>query len=156
MNQEIIQQLTRMFFAQHNAGVVCNINLDEFDAYNDSPRRVYNDDTFCDYKCDCAEGCHLMTADEIENCEIYSENAEYTEEYPEPLEFWVINNDAFIMLKARGEIVYKHEENNLKLWGRQCTGQAVYLDDVWQEMTLTYIAGLKTDAKHILALIEQL
>lgn len=153
----IIQQLAKHFFAQHTCGVLCNVNLEEFTAYNTEPRREYIDnDDYCTWTCECSENCHLMAKEDIEACDIYQTEVPYDEEYPEPYEFWVIDNDAFIMLKTRGELVYKNDETNLKLWGRQCTGQAVYLDDVWQEMAVTYSSGMKVDAKHILLLIDML
>nr|MBP8708278.1 hypothetical protein [Caldisericia bacterium] len=61
--------------------------------------------------------------------ENYKEDEE-TEEYPEIYEFWAVDDWLYDELKDAGEVVF--EDLDFKVWGRQGTGQAIYMDYVIQ------------------------
>ena len=48
--------------------------------------------------------------------------------YPEVMQWWLVDSWLTEQLKKQGEIIASHLFDNW--WGRQCAGQAVYLDFV--------------------------
>ena len=61
----------------------------------------------------------------------YKEDKE-TGEYPEIYEYWAVSKWLGDKLKEKGEIIF--EMLDFIVWGRQCTGQAIKLDEVIQEI----------------------
>jgi len=52
--------------------------------------------------------------------------------YPEVFEFWAVSEWLADKLEAKGEVIF--EMLDFIVWGRQCTGQAIALDSVMQEI----------------------
>lgn len=69
---------------------------------------------------------------EFEN---YKEDKE-TGEYPEVFEWWAVSDWLADRLKEEGEIV--GEVLDFCVWGRQTTGQAIYMDPVIQRIAQKY------------------
>ena len=53
-------------------------------------------------------------------------------EYPEIYEYWAVSNWLADKLKEQDEIIFEMLDFNV--WGRQCTGQAIYMDNVIEEI----------------------
>lgn len=53
-------------------------------------------------------------------------------EYPEIYEYWAISTWLADKLEAKGEVIF--EMLDFVVWGRQCTGQAIYMDEVIQDI----------------------
>ena len=53
-------------------------------------------------------------------------------EYPDIMEFWAVSEWLGRQLEARGEIVF--EMLDFVVWGRQATGQAIYMDEVIEDI----------------------
>ena len=53
-------------------------------------------------------------------------------EYPEVFEFWAVSEWLADKLEEQGEVIF--EMLDFIVWGRQCTGQAIALDNVMQEI----------------------
>ena len=53
-------------------------------------------------------------------------------DYPEIYEYWAVSKWLGDRLKEQGEIIFEMLDFNV--WGRQCTGQAILLDNVIQEI----------------------
>jgi len=66
----------------------------------------------------------------------YKEDKE-TGEYPEIYEFWSVDEWLYERLKERGEVVF--ECLDFYVWGRQATGQALYMDNIMQELADEYL-----------------
>jgi hypothetical protein len=66
----------------------------------------------------------------------YKEDEE-TGEYPEIYEFWSVDEWLYERLKERGEVVF--ECLDFYVWGRQATGQALYMDEVIQNLAEEYL-----------------
>jgi len=62
------------------------------------------------------------------------ERDEENGEYPEIYEFWAVSEALADKLEAKGEIIF--ECLDFIVWGRQCTGQAIYMDNVMQEIAI--------------------
>lgn len=62
-----------------------------------------------------------------EVCEEYNLDPEIREAY----EHWIVSEWAARWLEEKGEIT--GEVCGLTIWGRCCTGQSIYMDNVWQE-----------------------
>jgi hypothetical protein len=69
----------------------------------------------------------------LESCENFKEDPE-SENYPEIFEYWSVTDWLGEKLKQKGEIVFKYLD--FTVWGRQCTGQAIFLDSVIQEIAI--------------------
>jgi hypothetical protein len=69
----------------------------------------------------------------LESCENYKEDPE-SGDYPEIFEYWSVTDWLGEKLKQKGEIVFKYLD--FTVWGRQCTGQAIFLDPVIQEIAI--------------------
>lgn len=52
----------------------------------------------------------------------------------EPYEFWVVSSDFGEFLKDRGKLVT--EEWGFYLWGRECSGQSILMDSVFQDFLI--------------------
>jgi len=74
-------------------------------------------------KCQCED--KPFTEEDITN--YYDEK---TEEYTEIFEWWVCSPWLIEKLKSIGECVIEH----MQLWGRQTTGQALFLDNVFTKI----------------------
>ena len=61
----------------------------------------------------------------------YKEDKE-TGEYPEIFEFWAVSKWLGDKLEEKDEVTF--EMLDFIVWGRQCTGQAIKLDEVIQEI----------------------
>ena len=57
----------------------------------------------------------------------------YEDEYIEALEHWIISDWLADKLEAKGEMILK-DFYGLTIWGRTCSGQAILLDGVIQEI----------------------
>jgi len=55
-------------------------------------------------------------------------------EYPEIYEFWSVSEWLANKLEAKGEIIF--ECLDFIVWGRQATGQAIYMDRVIQDIAI--------------------
>jgi hypothetical protein len=51
---------------------------------------------------------------------------------PEVYEFWAVDEWLYDKLTEKGEITFEYLD--FYIWGRQTTGQAIYLDEVIQEI----------------------
>jgi len=60
------------------------------------------------------------------------EKDEENGEYPEIYEFWSVSGWIADRLEAKGEIIFDYLD--FIVWGRQCTGQAIYMDEVIQDI----------------------
>jgi len=69
------------------------------------------------------------------DAENYKEDKE-SGEYPEIFEYWAISDWLGDRLKEEDEIVF--EMLDFTVWGRKCTGQAIKLDNVIQEIAEKY------------------
>lgn len=65
-----------------------------------------------------------------------NEDLETEDEEPEIFEFWSVSDWLYDKLREKGEIVF--ECLDFYVWGRRTTGQALYLDDVIQEIAEEY------------------
>lgn len=54
-------------------------------------------------------------------------------QYPEIFEFWAVSEWLGKKLKDEGEVVF--DCLDFIVWGRQATGQAIYMDNVIEEIT---------------------
>lgn len=57
-------------------------------------------------------------------------------DYPEVYEFWSITEWLGEKLEERGEIIFDYLD--FTVWGRQCTGQAIKLDGIIQDIAKEY------------------
>lgn len=57
-------------------------------------------------------------------------------DYIEAYEFWIVSDWLADQLQAKGELITK-DFLGLTIWGRTCSGQAIYCDRVIQEITDT-------------------
>ena len=81
----------------------------------------------------------LLEAENYEKTrEEYNEGNEDRDNWDEPevYEFWSVSEWLYERLKEWGEIVF--ECLDFYVWGRQTTGQAIYLDEVIQEIAEEY------------------
>lgn len=53
-------------------------------------------------------------------------------EYPEIYEYWAVSKWLASQLEAKGEVIF--EMLDFIVWGRSCTGQAIKMDGVVQEI----------------------
>ena len=53
-------------------------------------------------------------------------------------EYWLVSDWIAEKLEKKGEVI--GDLYGLTIWGRCCTGQAIYLDQVWEEMALEFYA----------------
>ncbi|MCH7471804.1 hypothetical protein IIA79_02500 [bacterium] len=78
----------------------------------------------------------LLDAGGLDGKELRDSTAEYDAltaadgQPPEVLEWWIITAWTAEQLQALGEVVME-SPHGVWLWGRQCTGQAVYMDHCW-------------------------
>ena len=56
------------------------------------------------------------------------------EAYKEAYEWWIVSPWLYRQLDKSNEIVLDLDSFNWKLWGRQTTGQAIYLDYVMRDI----------------------
>jgi len=93
---------------------------------------------FLDY--DCMREILTQEGEDTEDLLSDSEVAELYEssfgelEYKEPMEYWGVSNWLANQLKERGEVVIDYEHVNFYIWGRCCSGQAINLDGVIQDI----------------------
>jgi len=71
---------------------------------------------------DCGKSC----LDESLECQNHSEDY-----FSEPLEWWLVTNDLFELLRELKEPVIDYGDS--KIWGRCCSGQLVECDYTMQE-----------------------
>ena len=57
-------------------------------------------------------------------------------DYLEPLEFWAVDSHLGSFMKERGELIT--QEFGLWIWGRQTSGQAIYLDSIINDYVNNY------------------
>lgn len=72
--------------------------------------------------------------------EILDEANNYNPEndnYTDPLEFWSIDDWLYNELKRKGEIVFEYLD--FLVWGRYTSGQALWYDEVIQEIAKDYL-----------------
>lgn len=58
------------------------------------------------------------------------------EEMKEVFEFWLVTDWLASKLREYNEVII--EVDDLVIWGRTCTGQAIYMDDLIQEIAEDY------------------
>jgi len=56
--------------------------------------------------------------------------------YKEPLEFWIVSDWLAEKLREKGEVIIDYEHVDFYIWGRSCSGQAIYLDGVIREIAI--------------------
>ncbi len=61
---------------------------------------------------------------------------EENDEYADPLEFWFVSSWLARQLKEVGGIVY--DLGTCSIWGRETSGQSIYLDGIMQEVADQY------------------
>ena len=76
-----------------------------------------------------------LLADEDFQSAMFSYNEE-NDEYAEPLEFWFVSSWLGSQLKEVGGIVY--DLGTCSVWGRETSGQSIYLDGIMQEVADQY------------------
>lgn len=62
------------------------------------------------------------------HCSICDEETETEEQAQDVFEWWEVSPHLYRALRERNEPVIEYGQNHI--WGRTCTGQAVFLDDV--------------------------
>lgn len=77
-----------------------------------------------------------IDSDYLDKCferhgEIYDEE---NDEYKEIFEYWIVTSYLGKELADHGEIVWDMNDGNY-LWGRTCTGQAIFIDGVIQQIS---------------------
>jgi len=81
----------------------------------------------------------LLEAENYEKArEEHNEGNEDKDRWDEPeiYEFWSVSDWLYERLKERGEIVFEYLD--FYVWGRQTTGQAIYMDKVIQDIAEEY------------------
>lgn len=86
------------------------------------------------YKEQLAEAMeHADSPEQLEELQEALENTDNAEfNYAEIFEYWFVSDYLAEKLEAKGEMII--DEFNCKIWGRACTGQAILLDYVINEI----------------------
>jgi hypothetical protein len=113
MTDEIIkQQQAEQLVNRH---VIEEINETIQKEFNETPEIIYEAENYEKNKKELNKGI----------------NKDYWDE-PEIYEFWSVDDWLYEKLKAKGEIVF--DCLDFHVWGRQTTGQAIYMDSVIQRI----------------------
>lgn len=84
---------------------------------------------------DLLDGDGLTAIEKLDD-NYYRDNDYYDEEndeYVEIMEYWLVTPWLGSKLAEKGEIVW-HDNYSFALWGRQTSGQAIFLDGVIEEI----------------------
>lgn len=85
------------------------------------------------WECDCC-GHQSTDCKDLDECcdQATAGESDQSEVTAEVYEHWIVSDWLGRQLEKRGEIV--GEFKGLTIWGRTCTGQAIFLDEVIQEI----------------------